>query len=122
VQPDRGWAKVEPGPELAYIKRRGSQPEEAVEVGQFWLSYSEIYLPVPRNVSFDPKIVSAVSRINVSPSIYFYVPGNNDKDSGKVRLFQLVLHNLSASTYSLACKQYRRRCLLPSPGFYGDVS
>jgi hypothetical protein len=39
VQPDRGLAEVEPGPELAYIKRRGGQPEGAVEVGQFWLSF-----------------------------------------------------------------------------------
>jgi hypothetical protein len=39
-QPDRGRAGVEPGPELADIKRHGGQPERGVEVGQFGLCYS----------------------------------------------------------------------------------
>jgi hypothetical protein len=47
VQPDRGWAEAEPGPELAYIKRHGGQPEGTVEVGQFSLSFRQLSQPRP---------------------------------------------------------------------------
>jgi hypothetical protein len=42
---------VESGLDLAYIKSHGAKPEGAVEVGQFWLSYSSIVtptMPIPK--------------------------------------------------------------------------
>ena len=39
MQPDRGGANVEPGRDLAYIKRHKGRLEGAFEVGQFGLSF-----------------------------------------------------------------------------------
>lgn len=65
----------------------------------------EIILPFARNVSFDPRIVSAVPRIDVSPRIYFCVPGYNHKDPRKVR-FECNITVCRCWTGSLDHPQY----------------